>query len=200
MQSHIEVELKWILPLQKLADVRSLLTQHLGPARILNQNNRYYDSADAVLKNNGSALRFRRENQQVFCTWKERLCASHEGVHQHRETNISVAMALWPFLSGTTESITRFVPLPEKLCALLGGKGLTCIGAFSNQRWEFSHQEDLLHLDQTTFPDGHVDAELEIESACPEKAEKHWKNVLATIGVIPVPQAVTKLHRMMLHR
>lgn len=200
MQSHIEVELKWILPLERVNDVRSLLTQHLGPARLLNQHNRYYDSTDAILKQHGSGLRFRRENQQLLCTCKERLCTSHQGVHQHRETTLCVAMSLWPFLCDTSESITRFVPLPEKLCALLGGKSLTCIGAFTNERWEFAHHKDLLHLDHTTFPDGHVDAELEIESDQPEIAGKHWKHVLATIGVTPAPQAVTKLHRMMLHR
>ena len=200
MSSHIEVELKWILPPARLSEVQDLLTCHLGQARILNQDNRYYDSRDGRLQQQGCALRIRRENQQLLCTWKECLCLCHAGIHEHRETNISLAMALWPFVCYSSESITQFVPLPDGLGPLLGGQDLMMIGAFSNQRLEFSHQGDLLHLDRTTFPNGQVETELEIESTQPEVAAAYWRGILASLGIDPVPQPATKLQRMRFHR
>ncbi|MBA3938574.1 MAG: CYTH domain-containing protein, partial [Planctomycetes bacterium] len=70
MDHHLEVELKWALTPDGHARLANALPALLGAARLLVQENRFFDSADLRLRRARMNLRLRRENDQLQLTCK----------------------------------------------------------------------------------------------------------------------------------
>lgn len=186
-QDGIETELKWALAADGHAALEGRLAALLGPGRILEQRNRFFDSADGRLRAAGLAVRIRHENDRIVLTCKSRRSAAHaQGLHVH----------------GEIESILLRDPGPDGLAGLLppawtialDGAGLADLGGFSNRRVEHHDGPHLLCLDRTDFA-VRIDHELEIETSEPDAAAVRWVRLLADWGVPWQPQPLTKLHR-----
>jgi uncharacterized protein YjbK len=203
MDHHLEVELKWSLSAGEHGLLAHRLQTLLGPPRLLEQDNRFFDSADGRLLRSRLNLRLRRENQGLLMTCKRKAGeADALGTYRHDEWEQWLDPALWPQLAEPTAAsmaeLAR-LPLPPPLVDALEGAALRALGGFSNLRQEFPADRpggsDLLCLDRTTFPGGRVDHELEIETSDPGAAAAHWRGVLASWGITPPVQGETKFAR-----
>jgi uncharacterized protein YjbK len=200
MEHHLEVELKWSLSGPEHALLAGRLQALLGPPRLLEQDNRFFDSADGRLRQGQLNLRLRRENQELLMTCKRRAGAADAlGTHRHDEWEQWLEPALWQRIAEPGVELARLLPLPPPLRQALGGAALLPLGGFANLRQEFRGVRpggsDLLCLDRTTFPAARVDYELEIETAEPVAASAHWRSILASWGITPPTQGETKFAR-----
>jgi uncharacterized protein YjbK len=199
MAHHLEVELKWALEPAGYARLAGLLAGELGPARVLEQDNRFFDAADLRLRRAGLNLRLRREDGRLLMTSKRRAGAGGEGVHRHDEWEEWLDPGLWERLDAP--DLAAALPLPEPVRAALGGAPLVALGGFANRREEFRSasdgREDLLCLDRTVLPGGRIDHELEIETSAPEAAAAEWGARLRAWTVAFTPQPATKFARFL---
>lgn len=192
MHRHQEVELKWALTAEGHDRLAVHLAETLGQARLLEQDNRFFDSADLRLRRAACNVRLRNENGRLLLTCK-RKAAAIAGAHHHDE---------WErWLDGW--SLDRLVPgalaplLPEPVRQVLDGAALVPQGGFANHRLEFHDRNDLLCLDRTTLPGGRIDHELEVETADPLMATKRWAGFLAAWGITHDHQPLTKFARFL---
>lgn len=197
MEAKPEVELKWALS----PDDHDLLAKHLaetlGPPQRLEQENRFFDSADLRLRRAFCNVRLRLENDRLLLTCK-RKAAAIAGAHHHDEWECWLDDALHSRLAkATVLDLSDLLPLPEPIRQVLDGAPLLAQGGFANQRQEFHDGTDLLCLDRTTFPGGRVDHELEIETAAPAAADKRWAARLADWGIAYQHQPLTKFARFL---
>jgi len=200
MDHHLEVELKWYLSAAEHGLLASRLQDVLGAPRLLEQDNRFFDSADGRLQRSHLNLRLRHENHQLLMTCKRKAAAADAlGTHRHDEWEQWLDPALWQQLAEPGIALARLLPLPPPVVEALGGAALLALGGFSNVRQEFHAGRpggsDLLCLDRTTFPGGRVDHELEIETADPATTAAHWRSVLGSWGIAPPNQGETKFAR-----
>ena len=61
----VEIELKWALSAEAHATLGERLPALLGEARVLEQTNRFFDSADGRLRAARRSIRLRRENARL---------------------------------------------------------------------------------------------------------------------------------------
>jgi len=193
MAAHTEIELKWAVDGHGHRILAERLGQDLGPARSLEQENRFFDSADLRLRSAGLNVRLRREADQVLLTCKRRL-PGKDGAHCHEEWEHWLGSAIWPTLDET--GLASRLPLPGHIRAVLDGVALHALGGFSNQRLEFRHGHELLCLDRTDFRQ-RVDFELEIETAEPAGSARYWGNRLRHWGVAYRDEPVSKFARFL---
>jgi uncharacterized protein YjbK len=175
----IEVELKWALD----ADAHARLAGLLAPVQVLEQDNRFYDSADRRLLRAGLNVRVRRENGRIVLTCKRRLPADASGAVRHEEHEQAIAD-------------DRELPLPPAWREALAGAPLACLGGFANRRLEHHDGRHLLCLDRTDFG-CRVDHELEIETDEPQAAHVRWAERLRGWGIAWTPQPRTKFARFL---
>ncbi len=200
MDHHLEVELKWSLGPAEFAQLSDRLAALLGQPRWLEQDNRFFDSADGRLSRNRLNLRLRRENQDLLMTCKRKAGAADAlGATRHDEWEQWLDPALWLLLADPQVDLARLLPLPPLVAAALDGAALCALGGFSNLRLEFRAGRpgggDLLCLDRTTFPGGRVDHELEIETGDPAASAAHWRGILGSWGIAAQVQGETKFAR-----
>ena len=183
----IEIELKWQLAPESHAELQRRIGTLLGEPRLLDQANRFFDSADGRLRAARRSVRLRRENGRVILTCKARGSVDDLGTHRHDEWERELPAAAWE--SFPTE-------LPEAWRAALDGAALVEVGGFANLRLEWHDGPHLLCLDRSDFG-GFIDHELEIETPQPQAAHARWSVLLSDWGVAWMPQPLTKLHRYM---
>ncbi len=200
MDHHLEVELKWALTADGHARLAKALPALLGAARLLVQENRFFDSADLRLRRARMNLRLRRENDQLQLTCKRRASGGDAQLHRHDEWERWLDPALWARLpvGGATldPAVAASFDLPEPVATALAGAPLLAYGGFANARQEFrSSAGELLCLDRTTFIAGRCDHELEIETPDPPASVARWSAQFADLGIPVTPQPLTKFAR-----
>jgi len=186
---HQEIELKWALDepawLRLGAELRALL----GQPRVLDQRNRFFDSADLRLRRAGLNIRLREENGRVLLTCKRRV-GRDGGLHHHEEWES------WLDAAPADVPDPAALPLPEPIVSALAGAPLIATGGFANQRDEFHHGDELLCLDRTDFGI-RIDHELEIETADPAVTAARWSERLRAWSIPFTPQPLTKFARLL---
>jgi uncharacterized protein YjbK len=202
MDHHLEIELKWSLRPADHALLSGHLAAMLGEPRLLEQDNRFFDSADRRLHRRRLNLRLRRENQGLLMTCKRKAGeADALGTSRHDEWEEWLDPALWRLVDDPLAELAGLLPLPPPLVEALDGAALRALGGFANLRREYRDRRpggsDLLCLDRTTFPGGRVDHELEIETADPASSAAHWRGVLGAWGISPPAQGETKFARFL---
>lgn len=179
-----------------------MLLQHLsracGGANQLIQENRFYDTADRRLRKQLMSIRIRRQNQALFLTCKQQQ-ARQNLVHNQEEIEYRINYSFWDFTAPQETAINHFIPLPKLAHHATAGADLKFIGSFHNERWMLKDGPHHLCLDKTTFTNGVVDYELEIESTEIQAAEQKWLPLLASWDYQQVPQEKSKLNRCMEH-
>jgi uncharacterized protein YjbK len=197
MAEHLEIELKWELDAHGHAALGRALTQALGEPRVLEQDNRFFDSADLRLRRAALNLRLRRENDRLLMTCKGRGGIGADGEHRHTEWEEWLDPATWAAVtSGRVH--TGDLPLPDPVRSALGDAVLVPLGGFANHRLEFHYRTDpaaLLCLDRTNFLGLRTDYELEIETAAANEHASLWRRQLNDWGIGFRPQPLTKFAR-----
>jgi uncharacterized protein YjbK len=196
MDAHQEIEIKWWLDQDGHAMLDRRLAERLGPARILRQANRFFDTIDGHLRAHRMSLRLRMENERLIVTCKRRVRPASEIYHHHDEWEHEIDPALWSQLPEDAPFAAARFPVPPAAADLVGTTDLAQIGAFTNQRHEFRNDDDLLCLDRTDFG-VRIDHELEIETPHPEESHARWALILDGWGVRWNPQPKTKLSRLL---
>jgi uncharacterized protein YjbK len=201
MASHLEVELKWALDADGHARLGAALAAELGPPHLLEQRNRFLDSADLRLRRAGLNLRLRRENGRLLMTCKRRVADPAGGagdLHRHDEWEEWLDPVLW---DAPPAACAAQLQLPEPHRTALAGAALVDLGGFANARAEFHARragvDDLLCLDRTDFNGRRTDHELEIETADPAGAAAHWAGRLAAWGIAWRAESRTKFARFL---
>lgn len=199
MAEHLEIELKWALDAAGHAALGQRLTRLLGEPRILEQDNRFFDSADLRLRRAALNLRLRRENDRLLLTCKGRGGIGTAGEHRHTEWEEWLDAAAWDAIAaGHLRSAD--LPLPEPVRIALGDAELVALGGFANRRLEYHHRaqtDALLCLDRTDFLGVRVDYELEIETSAAVEQATHWRQHLHAWGIPFQPQPLTKFARFL---
>ena len=194
MHQHLEVELKWQLTAKGHASLARRLAETLGPAQVLEQDNRFFDSVDLRLRQAWCNVRLRAENGRTLLTCKRR-AAGIAQAHVHDEWEVWLDDGQRRLLELPGADLASLLPLPDPVRLALAGARLVPLGGFSNRRLEQHDGADLLCLDCTRFPGGRVDYELEIETATPADTAARWSSRLAQWGVAHQPQPLTKFAR-----
>ena len=182
----IEIELKWALSPAAHATLATRIAELIGPAQVLEQDNRFFDSADGRLRLARRSVRMRRENGRIILTCKAKGTVDAVGTHRHDEWEQELPAAAW----GAPPACA----LPEAWTSALAGAPLVALGGFANRRLEWHDGPHLLCLDCTDFG-SRLDHELEIETPQPEAACARWSALLTGWAVTWIPQPVTKLQR-----
>ena len=102
------------------------LMQQWGPGQLLNQDNRFYDTADSRLRYARMSLRLRRENEQVVLTVKQRKAVST--LHHQHEEECQVNTTIWAVMHDAPTIDPRPLPIPGHLRALVGAEALVNLG------------------------------------------------------------------------
>jgi uncharacterized protein YjbK len=184
----VEIELKWALEPAGHAALRERIAALLGPATILEQENRFFDTADHRLRQARRSVRVRRENQRIVLTCKAKGTVDADGTHRHDEWERELDGQNWTDLGATP------LPIPEPWAGIIAGHPLACLGGFANHRLEWHDGPHLLCLDRSDFG-SRIDHELEIETPQPAAALVRWRGLLGDWGIVWRPQPVTKLQR-----
>ena len=191
----MEVELKLLLE----ADEADRLRAHLGgPRAIENQSNRYFDDDARSLGRAGWGLRI-RESSGAGHPVRRILTLKHAG-------DVSGEFSLRPEYEVALES-GRVDPLAiaRGLLAdpsVLPGIAVREVGSMENRRevHRLPGTDLAVELDRTTWPDGSVSEELEVEIDDPHRAEEVRRILLELFELLEIPWRVgreSKLERLM---
>lgn len=190
MQPHHEIELKWLLDgAADHARLAERLAGLLGPARRLEQRNRFYDTADRRLQSARVNLRLRCENGVWIVTCKQRVAAS-DGLHHHHEWERILGEVADPLAAALDGD------LPTVIRTALDGTTPDCLGGFDNLRLAWDESDEEVCLDETRFP-GRIDHELEVETTAVEACRSRWQERFATWGIAVRPAIATKFARFL---
>ncbi|MHC5067032.1 MAG: CYTH domain-containing protein [Planctomycetota bacterium] len=195
---HIEHERKWHIPADQCPALAAALRATCGPAVVLNQDNRFFDSGDERLRAAGGSLRLRRENDRLVVTSKRHL-GQHDGDHAQEEHEYRINTCVSPLLADPNWNPAAYLPLPAWIRAALGGATLRCFGGFSNRRLAWQRGDEEIALDHVTFPGDHHDYELEVERPSADLDHDWWQRFFTDHHLTPTTQPLTKLHRFVAH-
>lgn len=215
MLDHQEIELKWALTAHAHDQLLPRLVHDLGPATVLQQENRFFDTADRRLRAARMNLRLRRENHRLLLTCKHKAGSAGptliNGLSEHREWECELDQSLaWPAAADQSAAADQAstppaawslaLPLPQPVREALGGQPLEALGGFANCRHEFQLERagfsELLCVDRTDFG-GRTDYELEIETTDPAATSAYWQARLAAWNIPWENQALTKFARFL---
>lgn len=208
MLDHQEIELKWALTAQAHDLLLPRLVTELGPATVLRQVNRFYDTAALNLRAARMNLRIRQENERFVLTCKHRSpnagATLIDGVADHREWEVELPPELARDTSDPdhmpNQAWSAALPLPDEVRAALAGQPLHALGGFANCRHEFhttrAGLSELLCLDRTDYV-ARIDHELEIETADPLATSAFWRTRLAAWNIPWQAQTLTKFARFL---
>jgi hypothetical protein len=203
--SHHEIELKRLLIGEDAAD---RLVSALGPvASDLEQVNHVFDTPDLRLHQSRYSFRLREEGGTFILTAKgpSRELSSNISTRTEAETEVEKPDADL-MLSGRRDLIAAlrervtgeaFAGLWQGLDQARAGQPLREIGSFNNRRRTVKvvvppDVELHVEVDQTRFPNGNVDDEVEIELPSPELAaavEAWLADVTAAAGIDTKPSS-----------
>ena len=184
---------RWLLTARRLGDFA------LGPFRVKNVTDVYYDTPDARVAQAGYALRYRRKNGHTQLQLKS-LTPASGAYHRRRELHI-------PTDSPTDPSRWPDTPEAQWLRELVGDQPLQSLFAIHQKRHEAQIMDEsgspfaLLSLDQVRWQAGEREKqgwELEIE-LLPGMDEKPLQALADFLQHTPElhPQAISKYERGM---
>lgn len=188
-----EIELKWMLQAQGHAILATRLAEVFGPGRPLEQENRFYDTADGRLRQRRVNLRLRNENGVWILTCKQRVQAE-DGLHHHREWETALGTP-----AGDPLDAALAQDLPAPLREALDGARPVCLGGFTNARLAWDAEGEHICLDQTRYRE-RIDHELEVETTRADASRRRWNRRLDDWGVIHRPSLTTKFARFLADR
>jgi uncharacterized protein YjbK len=194
-----EIEVK--LRIVDRADFERLLSVLPPPRRRIVQLNVYIDTADGSVKRHVSTLRLRVTRDDACMTLKRRIGTSAGHTWRSTEVNVPIdreAAVTW-CLAGHGFSVPD-VPEMEDVVAAAGGRELRA-GTWSRTiRHVCDLSDDLaLEVDETLYPDGTVDFEVEVEHGDPALALEAVRRVAAAANVSLRRQPATKHARARAH-
>lgn len=195
----MEIELK--VALKDPHHLDRLLRALPAPAHVLEQRNHYFTDAGGRLSASRTMVRLREEfggpHDRVVLTLKRRL-SKERGVFVAEEVEEDVPRELWePVLQGRS---TLDQCAPPALQTILRDHGLPTLlaqGRLLNRRHVVPLQGFVLEIDQTTFDDGHVDVEIEVETVDVEGARALVETILADAGIESFIQTTGKYARFL---
>ena len=193
LSQNFEIEFKNILSAEKYQEVfekefaKTPATKH----KII-QTNYYFDTIETALKNQGAALRIRVTDSYQELTFK----VPHNDFLT--ETNIPL----------TNEQVNEIIRLKQIILSLYVSAEdqlpdlenidketvFRLFNAFETKRFEKQVGEHLIVLDQTTFQNGSIDYELEVESTDATLGKEFFDQFLENHS-IPVHPAAPKIAR-----
>lgn len=180
-------------------DALEPLREHLGPSTSVDeQRNIYMDSSEGFLRRRKEMLRLRHignSNRWILC---------FKGRSKHEDGLFQAAEFEWvlsehearAFLDDPTTQETRLSPL-------ISTEQLPCLnrlGELVNQRRSYPLDTGhTLELDETLFPDGTIEAEIEVELdvADVSMVRAHLDTLLASQGLSGEPQTASKFVRFL---
>lgn len=194
MKNELEIEYKNLLTeneYQKILENEFLNVNTRTNYDKIIQVNHYFDTKNHSLKKQGSALRIRRSNDQNELTFK---VPKDDFL---METNFSLGKqkteAILDKKKFSLNTITN-----EKVTLNLDNINKETIfehfNSFKNLRYEKKASKNLLVLDQTTFQNGRINYELEVEGENPIDAKDYFDSILAKYS-IPFRESSPKIAR-----
>lgn len=192
-----ERELKLCLPREE--DYQNLYAALQPAQKNQIQTNHYFDTKDRQLMKDKIMLRLRvvlPENSWVLCAkWSAK---QQDGFFSAREWECELPPDLGAALVHQPETF------PEVLATLNSyPEVLRCEGVFQriawleNNRSEFLYETHTLELDRTSFPDGHVDYELECETEHEMAVRQSLCALFKRLAIPWEPQEKSKYRRLL---
>ena len=181
----MEVELKW--GLVHPGDIVHLLSSLPMPTAVLVQQNHYYSDGEGKLATAKTMVRVREEGRSLAgCTEVDRVVltvkrrvAKERGVFRAEEVEEEIDASMWRDILFERKTLSDLES--EALQELERSYGVDTWhprGSLTNKRHVIACEGFTLEVDRTTFDDGHVDAEVEVETLDIEGA----KALLSRIG------------------
>lgn len=174
------------------------LAQLLGqPQKRLEQVNTYLVN-DRSLQDRRSLLRVRRENAQAILTCKLD-GQEQDGYHQTQEYELEVDEDCAARLESAQPQDFDWTLEPlQRFAERFGREGLRTQGKLSNLRHSFGLANgDVAELDWTTFPDGHSEYELEVETEDLSGLQEILRPLLERASLAWTPQSKSKYRRFL---
>ena len=161
LDQHLEIEFKNMLT---LSEYKRLLKAEFsdGKQQKIVQTNYYFDTKDHQLKNQHSALRIRRTHSFNELTLK----VPSQG--HLLETNLSLRDNVCSEILKAKQLKLSTIYADIEIDSISNDSVFYLFNQFETVRFEQTRGDHLLVLDQTTFQNGIVDYELEVESQSPE--------------------------------
>ncbi|MGI6180741.1 MAG: inorganic triphosphatase [Agathobaculum sp.] len=189
----MEKEYKWRADEALLGQALLWAASHLGSqSRTIHMRSQYFDTADGLLHRHDTALRLRRENEQLVCCMKRRNVSTVAGMRAHEEYECE---------AGSIEEGLSLLPAhgaPHDICALALSAPLviTCEVDFrrcaillqqNNTVCELALDEGELRRGERTAPL----CEIELELIAGDEAAFHTlaSDLANHLSLIPEPQS-----------
>lgn len=169
MSQNIEIEYKALLTKEQFIKIKTDLPFPPNPVR---QTNYYFETAHFDLKNNNSALRIRKKDENYQLTLKQQ--QDEQILETHDSLNYSDFQA-WteghPVFKQHTKQILQSINITENK--------LIYFGYLTTNRWQFFKNDVLYCLDES-FYNNNVDYELEIEEESRHRAKSIFHKLVKT--------------------
>lgn len=203
-EKDVEVELKLALVDPERFD--ALLAALPTPSRVIEQRNHYLTDPDGTLTKGRVMLRVRERWEVVdaerrlidaVMTAKRKRSDAH-GIFVADEHEHAVELKAWRAFTageGTMEGLEGAALAWVR--GEVGLKALAVQGAMTNRRHVVPWAGLTLEVDRTEYPDGTVDAEIEVETDDPEAARGLLDRLAHDAEVALTPQSLTKYERFL---
>lgn len=200
----MELELK--LALVDPALLPRLLEALPRPDRVVEQRNRYFVDPEGVTERERLTIRVREERSggaiepdRVVLTVKGR-SRVFEGYFEAEEREEELPLAAWTRVrDGRASLLDLTSPLVVWLARDRGLRDLEEHASMVNVRHVIPVEGFVLEVDETTWPDGSIDAEVEVETDRPAAARELVLRLAGAAGVRLVPQTRGKYSRLRAH-
>lgn len=204
----VEVELKLALVEPERLD--ALLAALPAPTSVVEQHNHYFvdDTRAAGATSLAAMVRVRETwratagglvRDEITLTVKRRRQAEG-GVFVSDEHEQPLDAALWAAIRVGTAPLDEIAGPAMAWLRAQGPTGpLRLQGAMKNRRHLIALHDFALEVDRTEYPDGTVDAEVEVETGDPEAARVVVERAAAAAAIRLVPQTLGKYARFLTH-
>jgi len=188
-EAGVEVEIK--LGLRSPEELETLLDHLPSPSYVIEQANHYFDTPDGRLSAARIMLRVREERRsdkpgvQAVAAAKRRKSRTAKARHEAEEIEHVLSPKIWQaVVEGTTNLAALDSPVVDWVRGELGElTTLAVLGVVENKRHVVHHEGFVLEVDRTGFPDGSVDAEVEVETRDIDGARAVVEAAAAAAGV-----------------
>ncbi len=197
----MEIELKW--GLRRPEDMDRLLAELPEASMVLHQRNHYFTDCEGELSKAKTMVRFREQGSddmnagQVILTVKRRV-AKEAGVFRAEESEEEVDTSVWEeILSGRRNLDELESPALQGLRRSGISGAWRSQGCLVNKRHVVPLEGFVLEIDQTTFDDGHIDVEVEVETEDIEGAKRLLTRIGKEYGIVFFDQTYGKYSRFL---
>ncbi len=204
-QTGLEIELKLALPSDE--DRLTLLSHLPAPDAVIEQHNHYLCALDGSLAASKTMARVRSQRRTdssasdpwIVLTVKRRRSPADDGLFIAQEHEERVAHDVWQrFKDQEDAEWVGSGPASSEVHAVCGPSGrLRVFGVMTNLRTVVQVEGFTLEIDRTSFPDGSVDTEVEVETDDPDGARVLLARLARDAGVSMTPQSLGKYARFL---